>query len=314
MASCDLPAEACQAHETEAAAAEASVQITAWRAERQVLKGQLAKQVPCVDREKLEAVEPVLRRLAERAALRDRSRERQTMISAVTIPDDQKPLRGMVAVIAAAALLGLAGCTSGAAAGGPRHAGRPTRPEVHPAASRRPSPRILPDVSQCADPQSSVEIPNPSGPAYAGPGPHRVVVGAFDTPAADGLPHAGADEFSLPRSWVSFGSDHLLQDPSHAQLIVCLTAMRKTGTKAIGTCTYDSAEGEVYPVTYTFEVFEARTGRRVAQTTMPGDDTAAACPSEVEYVAGDPVVPIGQALKDETFQSWLRPFVLGPAR
>ncbi|WP_159007293.1 hypothetical protein [Streptomyces sp. NRRL S-813] len=190
---------------------------------------------------------------------------------------------------------------------------------AHPTASRQPSPSILPDVSWCAGPEgSAAHIPNPSGPAYAGRGPHRVVVGEFENLAADNtddLDYKGGKEYSLPASWVSFKSDHLGQDASHAQLIVCLTGIRKRGTKAIGTCPDDSLDGKVYPVSYTYEVFEARTGRRVARTTMPSDDTvAASCKDIGQYVVGQGPAPAAQALKDETFQSWLRPLVLGPAR
>ncbi|MFF4353795.1 hypothetical protein [Streptomyces sp. NPDC001530] len=141
------------------------------------------------------------------------------------------------------------------------------------------------------------------------------MIGQFVDTAGEDMNYAGGQEFDLPASWVSFAADHLLQDPSHAQLIVCLTGLRRTSTKAIGTCEYDLAAADVYPARLTYEVFEAKTGRRLARTTMPSGeaDIDVSCPESVVSTAGA-TAPVAQAPKGATFRSWLRPLILGPAR
>jgi hypothetical protein len=220
------------------------------------------------------------------------------------------------AVCAIAALLALTGCTAGPS--GTRHAGHTTTPATGSTTSHGSSPRILTDVSDCASPTASdrAGIPDPSAPAYAGPGPHRVVIGQFVDLAGEEMSYAGGQEFDLPASWVSFSNDQRpLQDPSHAQLIVCLTGARKSSAKAIGTCQYDVAAADVYPARLTYEVFEAKTGRRVARTTIPSGeaDIDVSCPESMVSTAGA-TAPVAQAPKGATFRSWLRPLVLDPAR
>jgi hypothetical protein len=157
------------------------------------------------------------------------------------------------------------------------------------------------------------DFPNPRAAAYAGAGPHLAVAGELIR-TWDGL--VGDLYFrttSLPDSWRAYDDQNHKELPAQAQLVICL-GLQKRGDKAVGLCGYDTKTASVYPSTHIYEVYEAKTGRRVTTFTIPSDLRAdLSCPPSFSYFPGA-AVEIPQGVKDETLHSLLSPLILGPAR
>lgn len=211
--------------------------------------------------------------------------------------------RGMSALFVAT-LLSAIGCAT--PAGTPSHADRSAASPTH-SATPRPSPSTSPARrASCG----SVDLPNPAAPAYAGPGPHVSVVDA-DLPHADPLIYVPISEFSLPRGWVARGDKNGGMDPARAQLVVCLTDLRKRSDTSIGQC--EDHPFDVYPASYTFTVYEAKTARRVKTFKIRSDEAVQfSCPSVFQHWAHQ-APQFAQGLKDETLHHRLRPLITGPA-
>ncbi|MGA6162553.1 hypothetical protein [Amycolatopsis magusensis] len=147
-------------------------------------------------------------------------------------------------------------------------------------------------------------VPNPAAPPYAGHGPHLVAGGQKTTGISDVL--ASFSVYSLPWEWRA--------DASQAQLVVCLGGVLKRDAMPIGTCEWEIAEGDVYPATYTFEVYEAKTGRSLATFPIESDASAdASCPPTVYVGPGEGRVAVAQGVTEQTLASTLEPFVMQDA-
>lgn len=196
--------------------------------------------------------------------------------------------------------LGAAGCS--APGGDPPPPAPPTT---------SPTPGSPDDPIRCG---IDLPVPNPAAPPYAGEGPHLAVAGVrLDLNVTAELT---ADEFSthsLPDEWGAYDAEHD-EDAARAQLFVCLAGVHQRGTTPIGTCQWDEASSQVYPGTYTIEVYEARTGHRPAVLTITSDLGAdAPCPSSIYVRRGYGAPDIAQGFKDETLAAALAPFVMKDA-
>ncbi|WIX83459.1 hypothetical protein QRX50_23230 [Amycolatopsis carbonis] len=147
-------------------------------------------------------------------------------------------------------------------------------------------------------------MPNPGWPASAGHGPHLVVAGKGDDASPSDLLYGGFDSGSLPYDWRARQEGSSDDDLGKAQLIVCLSGLRKRGTTPIGTCEWDIARGDVYPATYTFEVYELKTGHELANFDVESDRPAnQSCPSVVNVRLGQHSPNIAQGFEETP---WLR--------
>lgn len=95
----------------------------------------------------------------------------------------------------------------------------------------------------------------PSAPPFSGPPPHRVY-------------------FPAPR----FGDESWrATEPSDVQLVVCTKSDTRSGAK-VRSCTYQTSDGpftqQLTKTTWTVTLFEARTGRQVAQSSVVGGTTS----------------------------------------
>lgn len=209
-------------------------------------------------------------------------------------------MRGSVAI--AVVFLGVGGCAVSATHAEPSPSARPAWPPA----------RSWPALTACGNYErgfSRVPLPNPAAPVYAGAGPHRAVVGEYIGPQAKGMVHIKPSTFSLPTSWRALNAKGTQPDPSHAELIVCLSQVERQPGTRIGRCTYDKAKVDVYPADYTFDVYAARTGMRVAQLTISGDESApASCPPSV-LTRGNERFPVAQGISPAALHSRLRPLI-----
>ncbi|QRP47886.1 hypothetical protein [Amycolatopsis sp. FDAARGOS 1241] len=173
-----------------------------------------------------------------------------------------------------------------------------------------PTPQtVTPSASvsylQCG---TDIKVPNPGSPAYGGPGPHLVVAGEGDGAYRSGLVPSSFTTGSLPIAWGARedGTDR----PDRAQLIVCLTGLRRRGTTSIGTCEWTIARGDVYPVTYTFEVYELKTAHKLADFDVESDLPAEqSCPAHVTAHIGQHGPDVAQDFDDDTLVPHLTPLV-----
>lgn len=195
-------------------------------------------------------------------------------------------------VLAAATWAGAAGCST---------------PDDRSAA---PSPTTTAPVTSASTSPATflcgmdTRVPNPAAPPYVGHGPHLVAGGAKSTGVSDLI--GSFSVYSLPLEWRA--------DASRAQLVVCLGGVRKRDTMPIGTCEWDIAEGDVYPATYTFEVYEAKTGRSLATFPIASSGSAdASCPPTVNVRPGEGRVAVAQSFTEQTLASMLKPFVMQDA-
>lgn len=215
--------------------------------------------------------------------------------------------RGMSALLVAV-LLSAIGCT--APTGTPSDADRSTASPTR-SATPRPSPSTSPaSRAGCG----YLDLPNPAAPAYAGPGPHLAAVHAGLASSSDALIYVPITEYSLPREWRAYGDGDKegILDPARAQLVVCLTALRKRSETSIGQC--EDHPFDVYPASYTFTVFEAKTARKVTTFKIRSEEAVEfSCPSTFQYWAGQ-APEFAQGLKDETLHHRLRPLITNPAR
>ena len=170
----------------------------------------------------------------------------------------------------------------------------------------------MPLVSYCADGASNkpVDLPDRSSPAYTGRGPHLLIYAEMLSSISANLDWT-LSQFSLPSSWVSRKAHDIAQDVARAQLVLCLTDIRQTQSKPIGRCRYDITTADVYPVVYTFQLFEVKTGRQVAKITLHSDDPAAddSCNAVVNVRIGQRPA-FAQNLLDATLRPALRSYVL----
>lgn len=214
--------------------------------------------------------------------------------------------RGMLALFVAVSL-GVVGCT------GPT--GKPSS-AAHTATSATKRPAATPQTSATSPISCGLlsDFPNPTGPAYAGPGPHLAVVDEELSATSDPLYNIPFSTYSLPIKWMAYDNKKNEEDISRAQLVICLTDLQQRSKTKIGQCEYDTLIADVYPATYTFEVYEARTGRRITTFKIRGNDTAdLSCPVTLQHQVGSGV-DIAQGVKDETLSGRLRPLIMGPAR
>ncbi|SDD75730.1 hypothetical protein SAMN05216270_10792 [Glycomyces harbinensis] len=112
--------------------------------------------------------------------------------------------------------------------------------------------------------------PIPSAPAYTGAGPHPVVV-FQDSDLSSDLTNAIPRERDFPEEWIAPEGESG-PDATKAQLVLCLTETRQTGTTSLGRCEYLDHTRDVFPASYTFEVHETRTGRSVGTFDVAGAD------------------------------------------
>jgi hypothetical protein len=213
--------------------------------------------------------------------------------------------RGVSALLAVV-WLGAAGC---AGSGDASSQATPTTSSARPSASRSAPPSL--EQSKCGP-----DFPYPDAPTYAGRGPHRV--GTGDT-AGDGRQnpvYQGLSAASLPEKWVApelksmpFGAD-----PERAQLLICLTDVETQTEQAIGRCDFLTTSGNIYPATFTFQIYEVKTGRWIETLTIRSDEPAeSTCPVGISYEVGS-TVEVAQGIKDKTLRNRLRPLITGPAR
>jgi hypothetical protein len=121
-----------------------------------------------------------------------------------------------------------------------------------------PAVRILPLPSDMVDFYDACKGPVmfPSAPPFSGPPPHRV---SFPVPPSFG-----------DKSWRA-------TQPSDVQLIVCTKRSAQSGA-TVRNCTYQTSDGpftqQLTKTTWTITLFEARTGRQVAQSSVVGGTTS----------------------------------------
>jgi hypothetical protein len=164
-----------------------------------------------------------------------------------------------------------------------------------------------------AHPLKSQPLPDQGAPAYAGEGPHRAVVGE-DVGENTAIEHLTPSTFSLPNAWQALNAKRTEPDPSRAELLVCLSQVKERSETRIGTCAYSKGKAYVYPADYTFDIYTARTGRRVSRVTIAGDESApVSCPQSVLTVEGVGF-RVAQRVSDAAFSSGLRTLITGPAR
>lgn len=171
-----------------------------------------------------------------------------------------------------------------------------------PADSARPtSSRSVPPAA-AGTPETAVAciehppIPNPAAPAYQGRGPHPIIPGSSRGPLGGGLHVLEIGDGYLPRGWLPPNRTEFTSHwwtSSMAALIMCPTAVRRTGTKPVGTCEWIRfPPTKVYPATWTFAVHEIRTGRLVATFSLPSDSSRGrTCPGSMPAPPHDSAQP-----------------------
>lgn len=106
------------------------------------------------------------------------------------------------------------------------------------------------------------------------------------------------NEGYLPREWLPVNRSEVTAhwwDSSMAALIVCPTEVRQTGRKPVGTCDWIGYPStKVYPASWTFAVYEIRTGRKVTAFTLPSDGSKGrVCPASMQAAPTDIAQPPG---------------------
>lgn len=139
--------------------------------------------------------------------------------------------------------------------------------------------------------------------AYEGTGPHPLVF------FREG---AGPPEFATA------GEGGRRPDPDRVELVACSRPAGRVSDEPIQVCLYEGAlRLESYQGRHRLDVYEARTGRRVARQTLDGRSEVGECaPAELEF--GEP--PYNDVRKADTYPPMtdyiaaLRHFVTGPKR
>jgi len=96
-----------------------------------------------------------------------------------------------------------------------------------------------------------------------------------------------------------------------AQLALCMFGPTVTSTKPVGKCRYEFGgiiDRNLADATYTFRVFEARTGRLIKEFDLPG--TVDDCPGSIDAQESG---PIARSLDARSVIGQLRPLVEDPA-
>ena len=167
-----------------------------------------------------------------------------------------------------------------------------------PAASPSPAPPTATSATMQALPMPSITegfydvckgtAMVPDAPAYAGPPPHRV--------------YAPVPSYVKRAWWANV--------PSRVQLVVCTETSHQPGTK-IRTCRYRFSDGtsivqQLIKATWAVTIREARTGRKVAHSSVVGGDTACAPGPDISYATLPPQYPRVQLSRPTDRQAYER--------
>lgn len=176
---------------------------------------------------------------------------------------------------------------------------------------RPPSPPDLPDAPCPLNPEAG-PVRHPSeyterATPYAGPGPHPVDL--FEI--RDGQEPLATVTYRLPQQWRPTGD----LTSTDVQLVVC-EYLTGTGS-VIETCEYPAADATIPLVraSYTYHVYEARTGKLVTEFALDSPPTGL-CPQSILYHGPNQSLPRmfpDDVLKSE-LQDKLRPIVEGTVR
>ncbi|WP_436772391.1 hypothetical protein [Yinghuangia sp. YIM S09857] len=176
----------------------------------------------------------------------------------------------------------------------------PSGPPAAPSASTSP-PADLSLSADCGD-ATVFTFPDPAAAPYTGPGPHLAV----------------GDTFDLPREWVAYdpAKTRWDWDVPRAQLLICQTEVRKRGEDVIRVCTDTSPSADLYAASYTYTVYELKTGRQVATLDMDSNaldyqGRPAGCPVTFTYWVGRPYPEFFQDVDEDTYTERLRPLIMG---
>ncbi|MCT2589674.1 hypothetical protein LHJ74_07020 [Streptomyces sp. N2-109] len=184
-----------------------------------------------------------------------------------------------------------------------------------PSASPSPSEETLKvkDLDQkCAEMGKGV----PEAAEYKGKGPHTMAVFQDDYEGDSDL--SGSYTF-----WqVRFPDVEVVMGPEEAaemELLACGEGSK--GSQQVGSCNYtrlgtDATTYPLYSQTYTYTVYELRTGKAVRRVEAAGAGSPDGCPDRLSgSVAGSkkPSRVYAQMTRDQT-EDLLRQFVTGPAR
>lgn len=223
-------------------------------------------------------------------------------------------------VLLIALLLSATGCSASTdASPGPSQTDASTTRSATPPPSPTSSPS---DFTSCGEWGlfRDYPFPHPAAPAYAGSGPHPAIV-EMDLLSDSSDVQTEFSEGGLPLEWRAYDDDREewdewnpeRWDPSRAQLLICLIGVRKRSNTEIGDCAYDGANSPVYPATYTFEVYEVKTARRITAFKIRSDAAinSSTCPSSVRVQVGYRGPGIAQGIDDETLSNRLRPLITG---
>ncbi|MFF5055315.1 hypothetical protein ACFY1S_19245 [Micromonospora sp. NPDC000663] len=151
--------------------------------------------------------------------------------------------------------------------GGPTASAAPTEEPVvqGPQASAYPAEKIE-DLNRVCD----EDIYYPELPKRAGKAPHPVVLLLSDTPGLrykdDGYYYDLGLSKKVEQTWAS-------EDPRTVQMVACLDRISAGST--IRTCKFDDPKPQTLTLVRTswrLRVYEAATGRKLLEKTMPGDD------------------------------------------
>ncbi|WP_020672488.1 hypothetical protein [Amycolatopsis nigrescens] len=154
----------------------------------------------------------------------------------------------------------------------------------------------------------NLHVFNSDAPAFTGPGPHPMVLADYAGIKDAEPPTFLYGKFRLPYDWEP-------EDEHQAQLVVCVraTITRDTGRKVTRNYTFDIVRGgsglpyefDVFDSVYLVTVREARTGRVVGESSIPGtvsDENST--PSDMQ----DYLRPVAVGLDNKSLERFLRPF------
>lgn len=161
------------------------------------------------------------------------------------------------------------------------------------------------DSETCLSPK--LYVYNTSAPAFAGPGPHPMVMSVYTGIKEHDSPTFVYDNLYLPDGWDP-------DDEQQAQLVVCVHVNTTSDTGRKVSCNYTTDPlGRGGGVPYDFEVFEstyhvtvrdARSGAVVGDFSLPGKlDDAKSCPYQLQ----NNLAPLARGLDDNAFERALRP-------
>jgi hypothetical protein len=177
------------------------------------------------------------------------------------------------------------------------------RPPLPPDLPNAPCP-LKPDAGPVRHPSEYTERARP----YTGSGPHPVDLFAL----RDGKEPHDAEKFRLPEQWQPTGGSN----STDVQLVVC-EYLTGTGS-VIERCEYPAADTTISLVraSYTYHVYEARTGKLVTEFALDSPQTGF-CPQSI-FFYDEPNQPQQRIFPDDVLRSeledQLRPIVEGTVR